>query len=235
MVLLFSVEPLQLFQSEKGSVRLKKNGNGNGNGNDAIYYQLGNCFMCGAEGIPITKFPIFRQDVFGINNDKVPVCRDCADLFKSCIKAPMNNILKNYRTSYDLTSEAFLRGMEIDDVFLELIWAKSILGHQREIDHIIDFSEPESCPICGHKKLTCHHIRKRAVFGENNFIVYFCRKCHDRLEVLVTTGEVFALRDNYLEFRMEIDSMINNLRGVNAPNILKQNALREGAGSYQFA
>jgi len=52
---------------------------------------------------------------------------------------------------------------------------------------------------------------------------------------LVTTGEVFALRDNYLEFRMEIDSMINNLRGVNAPNILKQNALREGAGSYQFA
>jgi len=52
------------------------------------------------------------------------------------------------------------------------------------------------CMICKKvKPLTRHHIYKKAVFGENNHIVFICRQCHDRIEFLLRKRENDVLRN----------------------------------------
>ena len=52
------------------------------------------------------------------------------------------------------------------------------------------------CPVCEKENipLTEHHIYKRAVFGDNEIIVYVCRDCHDKVEVVIREMENAILR-----------------------------------------
>lgn len=54
------------------------------------------------------------------------------------------------------------------------------------------------CEICGERKrLTKHHIFRRAVWGrtrKNNEVSYICRDCHDILESEITRKENQILR-----------------------------------------
>lgn len=46
------------------------------------------------------------------------------------------------------------------------------------------------CPVCKREDiLTTHHIKKRAVFGENEYVGIICRKCHDDIDRLVKVFE----------------------------------------------
>ncbi|MFA5009109.1 MAG: hypothetical protein WC534_00825 [Candidatus Paceibacterota bacterium] len=202
----------------KGNGKNHNNGNGNGNnGKNKSVYQLGNCFMCGQESVPITKVPVFRQDVFGKNSHKVSVCGSCSESFFKAIKVPMNDILRNYKASYELTTLLFMKNIRLEDWFLKEIWSDPGPNYRYRgcIHEIIDAEEPRSCPLCFNENLTAHHPWKRSVFNENNYIVYLCRNCHDRIELYVNQGEAWALQDNIIGYKMGIDDVIMKLNGIN--------------------
>jgi transposase-like protein len=169
--------------------------------------------MCDEKAVQVTRVRPLRSDVFGNSVPKIPVCNDCIDEFNGAIKASMNGILKNYRASYDLTSLLFLKGFYLDDDFLHEIWEEASPYYQKEIDCVVGVTafEIRECPICKSTEITEHHIRKRSVFGPNNFVVYLCRKCHTRLETFVAKGEAWALTNRIDEYRLGIEQTINSL------------------------
>lgn len=139
----------------------------------------------------------------------------------------MNDILREYRASYDLTTLLFLKKFSLDDYFLRPIWENPSLYYQREVNCVnnADRLEPKECPICKSTEITEHHIRKRSVFGPNNFVVYVCRKCHGRLEAIVARGEAWALTNRIDEFRTNIDQRVMALSGSKFPIIADKSKL----------
>ncbi|MDD4062268.1 MAG: hypothetical protein PHV25_00605 [Candidatus Pacebacteria bacterium] len=70
-----------------------------------------------------------------------------------------------------------------------------------------------TCPICGRDniRLTAHHLKKRAVFGENQCVFYLCRECHDLLEAYIRTMENAILRLAPTAYVKLNDTFIQNL------------------------
>lgn len=78
---------------------------------------------------------------------------------------------------------------------------------------------------CGPDKITDHHIKKRAVFGPNDYkLKPLCRACHDLVETEVSKRENELLIENqkYLYF----DSYYSVRRGV--WNESKRNSRKHG-------
>jgi hypothetical protein len=74
----------------------------------------------------------------------------------------------------------------------------------------------EYCDICGKwcgpKEITDHHLKKRAVFGPNDWnLKPLCRHCHDLVEIEVTKRENTILRENFKNINLDGYSFVKRL------------------------
>lgn len=89
-------------------------------------------------------------------------------------------------------------------------------------DDLMKVYREGKCLICGsYTDLTMHHIRKRAVFGNNDYVGFPCRNCHDAIEKSVSFMEAEVLKkfeccyeriwDDYQHYGHIPDSRIRKL------------------------
>lgn len=64
------------------------------------------------------------------------------------------------------------------------------------------------CDICGEwcrpDEITSHHLKKRKVYGPNEWnLKPLCRTCHDLVEIEVTKRENTILRENFKNINLD--------------------------------
>lgn len=54
------------------------------------------------------------------------------------------------------------------------------------------------CPFCNNKELqTSHHILPERFFPDNNLKIPICRKCHDKLELLIPLEKILSPQEYF--------------------------------------
>lgn len=210
---------MHLVIISQGSVRLgkKKNGNGNG-GNSASHriFKIG-CPRCGGFSKPVNAYPIYGA-LYRTETKKQDLCLYCGNEFSNLIKDVQNAILRTHKPRYEGTLKLFLQNREKELNVLSS-WAPN---PNYKHNGIIKYFQPEGdqatiCPKCGEEKhLTRHHVFKSFVFGNDGVIIWFCRDCHNDLELLISRMEVFTLKPYktvyelmHSEFMEKADEQLN--------------------------
>jgi len=88
----------------------RRNGNGRDNGDANYFFKIGTCPVCRKENVQLSEHHIYKKAVFGDNDKKYTMCRDCHDMIEFINRIWENMVLRTFMFCYRKTFNAFLAG-----------------------------------------------------------------------------------------------------------------------------
>jgi hypothetical protein len=94
---------------------------------------MGTCPVCKKTNIPLTEHHIFKRAVFGDNDIKFLICRECHDVLEERIRAAENSALRAFSYVNRKIFKKFIRGEDLSD---EVIYQIVLEGFRKVINRI---------------------------------------------------------------------------------------------------
>lgn len=91
----------------------------NGDDNNGQSFRIGTCPFCGRQNVSMSEHHIYKKAVYGDNDRKFILCRECHDIVEYLNRTWENMVLRPFMRTYREVFNAFLKG-EINGFKIDL-------------------------------------------------------------------------------------------------------------------